>query len=75
MSTITENNGKTEFGYDKRVIMKGASEQILNCCQYYLNENGDKLVLDDAEKSEFKANIEEYASQSLRTISLAYKDL
>lgn len=26
MSTITENNGQTEFGYDRRVHMKGAAE-------------------------------------------------
>jgi hypothetical protein len=29
MSTVIENNGNTEYGYDKRIHMKGASEIIL----------------------------------------------
>jgi magnesium-transporting ATPase (P-type) len=37
MSTILEKCGQTEFGYDKRVHMKGAAEQVLKCCKFYLN--------------------------------------
>lgn len=37
MSTITENCGKTEHGYDKRVHMKGAAEIVLASCSFYLN--------------------------------------
>jgi magnesium-transporting ATPase (P-type) len=37
MSTITENNGKTETGHDKRVHMKGAAEQVLQSCNFYLD--------------------------------------
>lgn len=29
MSTLTENNGGTETGHDRRVHMKGAAEQVL----------------------------------------------
>ena len=47
MSTIVENNGQTEYNYDKRIIMKGASEQILACCSYYLDENGNRQKLGD----------------------------
>lgn len=37
MSTIIENCGSTEYGYDKRIHMKGAAEQVLASCNYYLN--------------------------------------
>ena len=37
MSTITVNNGQTETGHDSRVHMKGAAEQVLASCNYYLN--------------------------------------
>lgn len=37
MSTILENLGTTEHGYDKRVHLKGASEYVLGSCTHYLN--------------------------------------
>jgi Ca2+ transporting ATPase len=37
MSTIIENCGATEHGYDKRIHIKGASEIVLGSCTYYLN--------------------------------------
>lgn len=37
MSTLIENCGPTENGYDKRIHMKGAAEIILGCCTHYLN--------------------------------------
>lgn len=37
MSTITENNGQTETGHDRRVHMKGAAEQVLTSCNFYLD--------------------------------------
>ena len=37
MSTIIENVGLTEHGYDKRIHLKGASEIVLASCNYYLN--------------------------------------
>jgi magnesium-transporting ATPase (P-type) len=42
MSTITENNGTTETGHDRRVHMKGAAEQVLASCNFYLDQNGEK---------------------------------
>lgn len=42
MSTITENNGSTETGHDRRVHMKGAAEQVLASCNFYLDQNGEK---------------------------------
>ena len=37
MSTILENVGQTETGYDKRLHMKGAAEIVLESCSHYLN--------------------------------------
>ena len=51
MSTITENNGQTETGYDRRVHMKGAAEQVLSSCNFYLNADGEKVPLHDEMKS------------------------
>lgn len=51
MSTITINNGPTETGHDSRVHMKGAAEQVLQSCNYYLDHNGDKQPLHDEMKS------------------------
>jgi magnesium-transporting ATPase (P-type) len=42
MSTITVNNLGTETGFDARVHMKGAAEQVLASCNYYLDCNSEK---------------------------------
>jgi Ca2+-transporting ATPase len=75
MSTITINNGQTEKGHDARVHMKGAAEQVLASCNFYLDTNSEKQVLHDEMKGNLLQIIEQYASQSLRTICFAYKDL
>lgn len=51
MSSLIQNCGQTEHGYDKRIHMKGAAEIILACCQYYLNQDGEKIQLHDEMKS------------------------
>jgi magnesium-transporting ATPase (P-type) len=56
MSTIIENatgNG----GYDKRLLIKGASEMILKCCDKYVDESGNTVPLDDNTVSQVKAII------------------
>jgi Ca2+ transporting ATPase len=75
MSTIIHNCGKTEHGYDRRVHMKGAAEIVLDECSFYLNDQGQKTPLTDSVKQNFLKTITVYASQSLRTISFAYRDL
>ena len=45
MSTIIENCGTTEHGYDKSLHIKGASEIVLNLCTHYLNQDGQKIEL------------------------------
>lgn len=46
MSTIIDlpkdEAADTEFGYPKRIHVKGASEIVLETCQFYLDENGQK---------------------------------
>lgn len=75
MSTIIENCGETEHGYDKRIHMKGASEQVIKSCEFYLDQNEQKQLLDDSIKGQIDHIINEYASNSLRTIAFGYKDL
>ncbi len=43
MSTIVQNCGLTDHGYDRRVHMKGAAEIILASCSHYMNQDGDKI--------------------------------
>lgn len=75
MSTIIENCGHTEHGYDKRIHIKGASEIVLQSCTHYLNQDGEKIELQDEMIQNLKQIITGYAKQALRTISFAYKDL
>ena len=55
--------------------MKGAAEQVLASCKYYLNENGEKLLITDEIKLNLLQVISSFAKQALRTICFAYKDL
>lgn len=75
MSTVTNRCGQTEHNYDRRVHMKGAAEIVLDCCNTFLNESGQRIPLNDGTKQEFLNIITQYASNSLRTISFAFKDL
>jgi len=61
MSTLIENCGNTEYGYDKRIHMKGASEIVLGACTYYLNQDGQKVELLDEMKSNLLQIITDYA--------------
>lgn len=51
MSTILEHVGQTEHGYDKRLHIKGAAEIVLATCSHYLNQDGEKIELQDEMKS------------------------
>ena len=53
MSTVVQNCGITEQGYDRRIHMKGAAEIVLEGCSHYLNEYGQKVQLTDEYKSQF----------------------
>ena len=75
MSTILENIQDSEFGYDKRLHIKGAAEIVLNSCSHFLNQDGEKVELHDEMKQHLLQVIENYAKCALRTICFAYKDL
>ena len=62
MSTIVQNCGQTEHGYDRRVHMKGAAEIVLASCNFYLNQDGEKIPLHDEMKSNLLQIITQYAS-------------
>jgi len=44
MSSVLEleEDQQTEFGYQKRLHVKGASEIVLATCTHFLNQNGEK---------------------------------
>jgi Ca2+ transporting ATPase len=75
MTTLLKNVGKTEYGYDVRAHIKGASEIVLASCTNYLTADGESTPLHDDMKSNLTKIIADYANQSLRTICFAYKDL
>lgn len=69
MSTVCEVEGQ------HRLLIKGASEIILDTCTHYLNADGVRTELDDTMKAQLNQQITSFAEQALRTIGLAYKDL
>ena len=74
MSTVISNaHGKDS--YDKRLVIKGASEIVLDSCRSYIDENGQEQNLDDSVKEQVKTTITQFATKALRTIALAYRDL
>lgn len=62
-------------GSGARLHCKGASEIILGLCSSYVNGKGKVVDLSDKEKHDIESIINELASNGLRTLSIAYKDL
>lgn len=77
MSTVLElrDSDRNEHGYPRRLHVKGASEIVLETCTHYLDSTGDKKPLDDQMKQQLDMIIKKFATQALRTIGFAYKDL
>lgn len=76
MGTILTEVEGNEFGYDKRLHVKGAAEIVLNTCSHYLDSSGRRVELtDDYKNIIIKEIIEGFAKNALRTICLAYKNL
>ncbi|XP_008792678.1 calcium-transporting ATPase 10, plasma membrane-type-like isoform X2 [Phoenix dactylifera] len=57
------------------VHCKGASELILAACDKFIDPSGNVLPLDRAAVNHFKDIIESFASESLRTLCLAYIEI
>mmetsp|Transcript_9465 Transcript_9465/g.9189 ORF Transcript_9465/g.9189 Transcript_9465/m.9189 type:complete len:973 (+) Transcript_9465:1130-4048(+) len=76
MSTVLTEIDDNEFGYDKRLHIKGAAEYVLANCTHYLNEQGERVELDPTTKNHLiKDVIKGFAEGALRTICCAYRDL
>jgi Ca2+-transporting ATPase len=59
-----------------RLYTKGASEIVLQYCDKIVSPSGEVTPLSDEEKEEIRVDvIENFASQGLRTICLAYGDV
>lgn len=55
--------------------MKGATESILNNVTHYLDAQGNRQVMSDNIATEINQTIQSFATDALRTVALAYKDL
>jgi magnesium-transporting ATPase (P-type) len=75
MSTIIENAQDGASGYNKRLLIKGASEIVKACCSHYLDAEGVRQAKDDIMDEKFNGIINEFATKALRTIVIAYKDI
>ncbi|KAJ7944521.1 Calcium-transporting ATPase [Quillaja saponaria] len=58
-----------------RAHCKGASEIILAACDKVVNSNGNIVPLDEASINHLKVTIDQFASEALRTLCLAYMEL
>ncbi|CAO2828177.1 unnamed protein product [Amaranthus hypochondriacus] len=70
MGVVLELNGG-----GLRAHTKGASEIVLASCSKVVNANGDIVPLDAELLEHLKVTINEFASESLRTLCLGYMDL
>nr|KYP52553.1 Calcium-transporting ATPase 10, plasma membrane-type [Cajanus cajan] len=52
---------------------KGAAEIVLACCTKYMDANGQRMKMDEAQMTAFKKTIEDMAADSLRCIAIAYR--
>lgn len=74
-STITLVKNKN-LPKGARIIIKGASEIVVDICNKYYNSINDKLeILSDENKESLINKINIYGDSALRTICLAYKDI
>eukprot|EP01114_Cavostelium_apophysatum_P019580 TRINITY_DN634_c0_g1_i1.p1 TRINITY_DN634_c0_g1~~TRINITY_DN634_c0_g1_i1.p1 ORF type:complete len:979 (-),score=333.99 TRINITY_DN634_c0_g1_i1:136-3072(-) len=69
MSTLVANKSAS------RLYTKGASEIILGLCDTYLNAEGKVCKLQEEDIEGLKKTIDFLASEGLRTLSVAYKDI
>nr|XP_009779927.1 PREDICTED: calcium-transporting ATPase 2, plasma membrane-type-like [Nicotiana sylvestris] len=58
-----------------RAHTKGASEIILAACDKVINSKGEVVPLDETSTNHLKTTIDQFASEALRTLCLAYMEL
>jgi len=69
MSTLVE------ISRGGRLHVKGASEVILDLCNGVLDQKGEVQTLQHDQKKQLNEIINEWASQGLRTLTIAYRDI
>ncbi|CAK88204.1 unnamed protein product (macronuclear) [Paramecium tetraurelia] len=57
------------------IFTKGAPDVLLDKCSYYINAEGRPVVITNDYKQKINAVIQKYASQSLRSILLLYREI
>ena len=70
------NNNDEKNAMSCRVHTKGASEIVLAKCRYYMNSQGERVELTQEKRDYLLRDvIEVMASEGLRTICVAYRDI
>lgn len=69
MSTFIESNGQ------QIMLVKGASEMVLESCSQLHSFDGSLQPIDATLKSEIEKGIEEMAGNALRTLCVAYRNI
>jgi magnesium-transporting ATPase (P-type) len=72
MSTIISHKD-LPTGY--RLLTKGASEIVMNSCSQYCSGDGTVKEFKDQSRAMVEGKIREYASETLRTFCISYRDL
>lgn len=73
MSVLVELPGDA---YNKsRAFCKGASEIVLEMCDKLVDSNGEVVGLLDEERKNITEVINDFASEALRTLSIAFQDI
>nr|CAI38970.1 PMCA20 [Paramecium tetraurelia] len=71
MTIILDPKGdKTQF----KIYTKGAPDMLLDKCSHYINAEGKATVITNDYKQKINSIIKNYASQSLRSILLLYRE-
>ncbi|KAK5579297.1 hypothetical protein RB653_008978 [Dictyostelium firmibasis] len=74
MSAVLINQNQNISG-GLLVFVKGAAEIVLNNCINIIDKNGESLQMSRDEKMLLQKDIEIFASEGLRTLVLAYKEI
>lgn len=74
-SIVARNCEDTETGSGVRLYIRGVFDKVLPLCTHYLDENGDRYELTDEIRQKIDDAGYSYAFLSLRTMSLAFRDL
>jgi len=63
------------LGEERRLVIKGAPEYILDSCSHFQSFSGERLVMDSTLQRQIKDSVDDLASKALRCLVYAYKDI